>query len=86
VKAAVSDTAPSAEAILIAGLRRMTSAERLARVAALRDSALGLARVRIRERHGPIPEREVRLRVASLWLDRDTMIKVFGWDPREKGF
>lgn len=64
----------------------MSGAERLARVAALRETALGLARVRIRERHGLISEREVRLRIASLWLDRATMIKVFGWDPREKGY
>jgi hypothetical protein len=86
VKRLFSDTDPRAEAILIAGIRRMTGAERLARVAALRESALGLARVRIRERHGEISEREVRLRLASLWLDRKTMVEVFDWDPAEKGF
>lgn len=64
----------------------MSGAERLARAAALRESALGLARVRIRERHGNIPEREVRLRLASLFLDRATMVRVFDWDPVEKGF
>lgn len=72
--------------MLIAGLRRMSGAERLARVCALRESALALARVRIREQYGPLPEREIRLRLASLWLDPETMRAVFDWDPREKGY
>ena len=63
----------------------MSGTERLGRAVALRESVLTLARVRIRERYGNIPEREVRLRLAGLWLDRATMMRVFDWDPREKG-
>ena len=80
------DTHPSAERFLVEGLRRMGGAERLAKVWSLRDALLSLARVRILERHGELPEREVRLRLASLWLDRETMRRVFGWDPEEHGF
>jgi hypothetical protein len=80
------DTHPEAERRLVDGFRRMSGAERLARVSALRDATLGLARVRIREKYGDLPEREVRLRLASLWLDRDTMRRAFGWDPRERGY
>jgi hypothetical protein len=29
---------------------------------------------------------EMRLRLASLRLGRDTMVKVFGWDPEEMGW
>lgn len=72
--------------MLVEGLRRMSSAEKLARVAELRQMALDLARVRIRERHGDIPEREVRLRLASTWLDAETMRRVFAWDPDVRGY
>lgn len=80
------DTHPRAERLLVDGLRRMSGTERLGRAVALRESVLALARVRIRERYGAIPEREVRLRLAGLWLDRATLMRVFDWDPREKGF
>jgi len=33
-----------------------------------------------------MPEREVRLRLASLRLDREVMVTVFGWDPHEEGY
>lgn len=81
-----ADTDARAEQILIEGFRRMSGAERLARVAQLRETALLLARARIRAEHGEIPEREVRLRLASLWLDADTMQRVFDWDPRREGY
>ena len=41
--------------------------------------------VRIRQRHPEATEEEVRLRLASLWFDRETMIRVFHWDPEERG-
>ena len=30
--------------------------------------------------------REKFLRLASLRLDRETMIEVYGWDPEEEGY
>lgn len=75
------DTSADAAAFVAAGLRRMTGAERLRRASSLRESALALARAGIRARHGELSEREIRLRLASSWLDRDTMIAAFGWDP-----
>ncbi len=61
----------------------MTPAQKLNRVEALNEAALQLAASRIRRQYGPLPDRALRL--ASLWLDRDTMIRVFGWDPEEHG-
>jgi len=40
----------------------------------------------IRARYGEIPEHEAKLRLASLWLGRDTMVRVFGWDPEVEGY
>ena len=80
-----SDTSVEAQEVVTAGLRRMTGAERLARAFSLRRTALALARVGIRARAGgEISEREMRLRLASSWLNRETMCTVFAWDPAEK--
>jgi hypothetical protein len=73
VKTLSLDTDPRAEAILIDGLRRMTGAQRLARVCALRETALALARVRLRETHGELSEHDERLRLATHWLDAGTL-------------
>jgi hypothetical protein len=79
------DTDPRAEAVMIELFRHMTPSEKLGRVFSLRAMTIALARVRIRERHGELPEREVRMRLASLWLDRETMRRVYGWDPDVEG-
>ncbi len=67
-------------------LRKMTPAERLRRSFELRETTLELARQRIRKWHPNIDEHELRMRLFSLWLDADTMRRVYGWDPKEKGY
>ncbi len=65
----------------------MTPAEKMERVADLSRAVQQLALARIRAQYGPnLSEREERLRLGSLWLDRETMIKVFGWDPEVEGY
>ena len=39
-----------------------------------------------KEQYGEIPEREQKLRLSALWLNRETMIRVFDWDPQESGY
>jgi len=80
------DTSPHIQKILIAGYRRMSPQQKLKRVNELTKSIQQLALARIRKQYGKISEREQRLRLAALWLDRETMIRVFHWDPREKGY
>ena len=83
----MSDTSPDAERVLIAGYRRMAPADKLRRVVALNRAVEQLARARLRQQYGPdIPERELRLRLGALRLDRSVMIDAFGWDPREHGY
>lgn len=82
-----ADTDPAAEAIQIEGYRRMAPAEKLRIVEDLNRTVRELAAARIRARYGPdLPERELRLRLAALWLDRETMIRVFAWDPETEGY
>ena len=86
VKTLAADTDPRAEAVMIERLRRMTPAARLHRAFELRTAALTLARARIRRQYGALSEREITIRLAALWLDGETMRKVYGWDPRREGY
>jgi len=63
----------------------MTAAQKLQRVVDLTRAVQLLALGRIRARHPEADERELRLRLASLWIDRDLMLKAFGWDPGAEG-
>lgn len=56
------------------------------RVSELNKAVQQLALLRIRKQYEDIPEHEPKLRLASLWLERDTMIRVFNWDPHKEGY
>lgn len=79
------DVHPDVEAIVIRGWRLMSPAEKVAQVRHLTRTARRFALAGIRERHPEATEAEVRLRLASFWLDRETMIRLFGWDPAVRG-
>jgi len=81
------DTPPEIEEILLEGYRRMPPVEKLRQVFDLNQTAQRMAVLRIQTRYGPnLAERELRLRLAALWLDRETMIEAFGWDPEIEGY
>jgi hypothetical protein len=83
----LSDTPPEIAEILLEGYRRMTPAERLLRALDMSKAVQQLALARIRAQYGPnLSEREERLRLAALWIDRETMIRAFGWDPEVEGY
>ena len=75
------DTSPEVEAILIAGFRRMTPAERLARACDLSLAVRQLALARLRSEHPSASERELQLRLAALTIDAETMRRAFNWPP-----
>jgi hypothetical protein len=74
------------DAMMISGYRAMEPRKKLAQAGVMTRTVLILAAARIRKQHDGISERELRLRLASLWLDRDTLIRAFGWDPDKEGF
>ena len=81
-----SDTPPEVEAIQLEAYRRMAPAEKARIVEDLNRAVRELAAARIRSRYGPqLTDRELRLRLAALWLDRETMVRAFGWDPEKEG-
>jgi hypothetical protein len=81
-----SDTHPKIQQILIDGYRRMTPLQKMQCVTELNQAVQQLALARILKQYGPLSEHEQRLRLAALWLDRDTMIRVFNWDPLKEGY
>jgi predicted RNase H-like HicB family nuclease len=81
-----ADTSPEAERARIQGYRRMTPTQKLQRVGALNEALKILQKARIRADYGNIPDEEMRMRLGALRLGRETMMKVFGWDPDEKGW
>lgn len=86
MKAPPNDTPPEIRKILIEGYRRMSPQQKMQRVSEMTKAVQQLALARIRKQYGDISEREARLRLASLWLDRDTMVRVFNWDPHKEGY
>jgi hypothetical protein len=75
------DTSREAEEVRFAAYRRMTPAEKWARVGELIRAAREFALAGLRRTHPSASERELRLRLAARHLDRATMIGAFGWDP-----
>ncbi len=80
------DTHPEIERVLLDGYRRMSPARKCRVVWDLTATTRELALARIRQQHPAADERERRLYLASLWIDRATMIRAFGWDPAERGY
>ena len=80
------DTAPEVLRLMVEGYRRMSPAQKLARVVALTHGVQQMALARIRAQHPDADEREQKLRLASLWLSADLMRSAFGWDPAIEGY
>ena len=79
------DTDKETEELQLERYRSMTASEKLEIVVDLNRTADAMAALRLVKLYGPLEPRELTLRLAALRLDRETMIKAFGWDPEEKG-
>jgi hypothetical protein len=82
----MNDTSQNAEEFLLEGYRSMSPERKLRQVTCLTQLAQRMALTRLRAQYGVMSENEERLRLAALWLSRETMVKLFGWDPVEKGY
>lgn len=80
------DLDPDTERVVVRAWRAMSAAEKVRLVCQLTDTARKFSLAGIRRRHPGASEREVRLRLASFWLDRETMIRYFDWDTDVEGY
>jgi len=76
-----SDTDPRALEVFLECQRRMTASEKVNGMIDLTRMVFETAEAEIRRQHPGISEREVFLRAAARHLDRETMMRVYGWDP-----
>jgi len=77
-----TDTSPEAEELQFAVWRQMTPAQKYAAFRRLQAMADAFATAGIRRRYPQADEREVLLRRIALHLDRDTMVRCYGFDPQ----
>jgi hypothetical protein len=75
------ETDPKALEAFIELHRRMTPGERVARIFEIVAFHEALQESSVSSIYPDADEREIFLRVAAKRLDRETMIKVYGWDP-----
>ncbi|MFY9557622.1 MAG: hypothetical protein WAV20_07845 [Blastocatellia bacterium] len=85
-RAAILDSDPETERVLIELTRAMPDWKKFRQIAALSDGCRRLAMVGLRERYPNATDDEVKKRFAALVLDRDTVIKMFAWDPLVEGY
>lgn len=83
---AVNDVHPEIEALMIAGYRSMTPAQKIAIVTALIQTVQELALSDIRRRHPNADARELTLRLASRSVDPELLQRATGWDVRVEGY
>jgi hypothetical protein len=80
-----ADTSPQVERFLFDRLRAMPIAEKARQLRQITAAVETLAVAGIRKRYPDAGDDEVRLRLAALHLDRETMLRVYGWDPEVEG-
>jgi hypothetical protein len=83
---APNDTDKKAELVYVKLLREAPPWRKAAMIDSLTRACQELAVAGIRMRHPNASEREILMRVASLWLDRNLMVRLFNWDPAREGY
>ena len=78
-----ADTSIESERRQLTIWRGMSEVEKLRLTGELCDSVRYLAEIGLRARHPDASDDEIRMRLFSTWLDRQTMIRCYGWDPLE---
>ena len=76
-----SDTDPRALEVFLECQRRMTASDKVQGIFQLTRMVFETAAAEVRRQHPGIDGREAFLRTAARHLDRETMIRVYGWDP-----
>jgi hypothetical protein len=76
-----ADTDPRALEVFLSLHRRMPAGQKIAAVFELTDMVLKLSEAGVRLAYPDADDRKVFLRVAARHLDRETMIRAYGWDP-----
>jgi hypothetical protein len=77
----LTDTDPRAAEVLLSLQRRMPPGKKILTVFALSDMLMRLSEAGVRHLYPDADGREVFLRAAARRLGRETVARVYGWDP-----
>jgi hypothetical protein len=76
-----SDTDPKALEVFLELQRKMPPEKKLEMVFGMIDFLHRLVEAKLRKERPQADDHEIKMRLASRLLDRETMIRAFGWDP-----
>ena len=77
------DTDPRALEVFLDLQRKMDVSQKFQAIFGLMAMLWNFSEAGVRSMYPKANDREVFLRTAARRLDRDTMIRVYGWDPQE---
>lgn len=80
------DTYPKSEQVLIELLRNVPAWQKCRQVSQMIQATRQLSIAGLRIRYPDASDEELHKRVAALWLDRELVVKVYGWDPESEGY
>ena len=80
------DTSEETERVLLDLLRKKSTAERIRMAASLTACIRALVKNSLKERYPSADDQELRCRFAALWLGREWAVRVYGWDPEQRGW
>jgi len=86
LKALLPDTHPEAERVLIRYLRKAPAWQKCQQVSEMIKTLRQLSLAGLRIRYPKESDKELHRRLAALWLSREFVIKVYGWDPEKEGY
>ena len=82
----LEDTQPDAERVLIELARATPVWRKFELVAETTETCRAFAMIGLRKRYPHANEEDLRRRIVALVLDRETVIRVYGWDPKIEGY
>jgi hypothetical protein len=82
----LEDTAPDAERVLIELARATPVWRKFEQVAETTETCRAFAMAGLMRRYPDASQDELHRRLAALVLDRETVIRVYGWDPKVEGY
>ena len=82
----LSDTDSETERVMIELARAMPSWKKIEQIFATIEAARSMSLAGLRSRYPNASEAELKKRLAALVFDRQTMIEVYGWDPKIEGY
>jgi hypothetical protein len=86
MNARFTDTDPEAERVFVETLRRAPVWKRVAQVLELNRMCRMLVMTDLRRRYPHAPKAELHRRLAARLLEREDVIRAYGWDPEREGY